>query len=81
MAVALLACGLSLGMIYALIALGYTLVFGVLRMVNFAHCDVMMVGAYAGYFASRWFGWGLLPAMAAAVPLLRAARCGHPPAG
>ena len=67
MAAAQLACGLSLGMIYALIALGYTLVFGVLRMVNFAHCDVMMVGAYAGYFASRWFGWGLLPAMAAAV--------------
>ena len=59
--------GISLGFIYALIALGYTLVFGVLRMVNFAHCDVMMIGAYVGYFTSRYLGWGLLPSMAAAI--------------
>jgi branched-chain amino acid transport system permease protein len=42
--------GLSLGAIYALIALGYTMVFGVLRFINFAHGDLLMVGAYAGIF-------------------------------
>jgi len=45
--------GLSLGSIYALIALGYTMVYGVLRLINFAHGDVYMVGAYVGYYASR----------------------------
>lgn len=42
--------GLSLGSIYALIALGYTMVYGVLRLINFAHGDVYMLGAFAGYF-------------------------------
>jgi len=42
--------GLSLGAIYALIALGYTMVYGVLRFINFAHSDVFMVGAFLGYF-------------------------------
>ncbi len=42
--------GLTLGGVYALIALGYTLVYGILFMINFAHGDVMMVGAYAGFF-------------------------------
>jgi branched-chain amino acid transport system permease protein len=45
--------GLSLGSIYALIALGYTMVYGVLRLINFAHGDVYMVGAYVGYYLSR----------------------------
>jgi len=45
--------GLSLGAIYALIALGYTMVYGVLRFINFAHSDVFMVGAYVGYYASQ----------------------------
>ena len=45
--------GISLGSIYALIALGYTMVYGVLRLINFAHGDVYMLGAYAGYFLSR----------------------------
>ncbi len=40
--------GLSQGSIYALIALGYTMVFGVLRFINFAHGDVYMLGAFAG---------------------------------
>lgn len=44
--------GLSLGAIYALIALGYTMVYGVLRFINFAHGDVLMIGAFAGYYAS-----------------------------
>jgi branched-chain amino acid transport system permease protein len=45
--------GLSLGSIYALIALGYTMVYGILRLINFAHGDVYMVGAYVGYYASQ----------------------------
>ena len=42
--------GLSLGAFYALIALGYTMVYGVLRFINFAHGDVFMVGAYCGFY-------------------------------
>lgn len=42
--------GLSLGSIYALIALGYTMVYGVLRFINFAHSDVLMLGAFAAFF-------------------------------
>ena len=45
--------GISLGSIYALIALGYTMVYGVLRLINFAHGDVYMLGAYVGYYLSR----------------------------
>jgi branched-chain amino acid transport system permease protein len=45
--------GLSLGAIYALIALGYTMVYGVLRFINFAHSDVFMVGAFIGYYMGR----------------------------
>jgi branched-chain amino acid transport system permease protein len=45
--------GLSLGSIYALIALGYTMVYGVLRLINFAHGDVYMLGAFAGYFLAN----------------------------
>ncbi|WP_040160618.1 branched-chain amino acid ABC transporter permease [Nigerium massiliense] len=43
--------GLSLGSIYALIALGYTMVYGIIQLINFAHGDVYMVGAYVGYFS------------------------------
>src|SRR5437660_8006287 len=42
--------GLSLGAFYALIALGYTMVYGVLRFINFAHGDVFMLGAFSGYY-------------------------------
>jgi len=45
--------GLSLGAIYALIALGYTMVYGVLRFINFAHSDVFMVGAFIGFYAGK----------------------------
>ena len=45
--------GLSQGAIYALIALGYTMVYGILRMINFAHGDIFMVGAYTAYYAAR----------------------------
>ncbi|MCF6172729.1 MAG: branched-chain amino acid ABC transporter permease, partial [Campylobacteraceae bacterium] len=43
--------GISLGSMYALIAIGYTLVYGVLRLINFAHGDIMMVGAFTAYLA------------------------------
>ncbi|MBN8281476.1 MAG: branched-chain amino acid ABC transporter permease, partial [Gammaproteobacteria bacterium] len=45
--------GLALGAIYALIALGYTMVYGVLRFINFAHSDIFMVGAFAAYYLSN----------------------------
>jgi hypothetical protein len=48
--------GVSLGGVYALIALGYTMVYGVLGLINFAHSDVFMVGAYVGIFAAAFFG-------------------------
>jgi branched-chain amino acid transport system permease protein len=66
--------GLSLGAIYALIALGYTMVYGVLRFINFAHGDVFMLGAFVGYFAAPHV-WRLLPSgsvVGAAVVLLTA---------
>ncbi|TBW35486.1 branched-chain amino acid ABC transporter permease [Siculibacillus lacustris] len=44
--------GLTIGCIYALVALGYTMVYGILRMINFAHGDVMMVGSFGGLFAA-----------------------------
>src|SRR5512142_3288120 len=47
--------GIQLGSLYALIALGYTMVYGVLKLINFAHGDVYMVGAFVGFYAStRW---------------------------
>lgn len=46
--------GLSLGAIYALIALGYTMVYGVLRFINFAHSDVFMVGSFIGYYMGKF---------------------------
>ena len=48
--------GLSLGSIYALIALGYTMVYGIAKMLNFAHGDIIMVGAYACIWATRTLG-------------------------
>ena len=50
--------GLSLGAIYALIAIGYTMVYGVLRFINFAHSDVFMAGAFIGLNAARLFPTG-----------------------
>lgn len=55
--------GLSLGSIYALIALGYTMVFGILQLINFAHSDVFMLGAFVGLYSSRWFGFDKNPSL------------------
>ncbi|MCQ2458521.1 MAG: branched-chain amino acid ABC transporter permease [Clostridia bacterium] len=51
--------GLSLGSVYAIIALGYSMVYGIAKMLNFAHGDVIMVGAYISFCASQY--WGLSP--------------------
>ena len=48
--------GLSLGAIYALIALGYTMVYGTLQLINFAHGEVYMMGAFIALYAARWMG-------------------------
>ena len=48
--------GLTLGAIYSLIALGYTLVYGILTMINFAHSEILMVGAFLAWAAARWLG-------------------------
>jgi branched-chain amino acid transport system permease protein len=70
--------GLALGAIYALIALGYTMVYGVLRFINFAHSDVLMLGAFAAYYlapaVARVFGPATLPT-ALTVMVLSAAIC------
>ncbi|SHH18307.1 amino acid/amide ABC transporter membrane protein 1, HAAT family (TC 3.A.1.4.-) [Thermosyntropha lipolytica DSM 11003] len=55
--------GLSLGAIYALIALGYTMVYGIIKLINFAHGDVMMVGAYVGFFSVSMLGTNIVVAM------------------
>ena len=59
----LIANGLVLGSVYALIALGYTMVYGILRMINFAHGEIFMAGAFGGYFTAVFLaGTGLLNA-------------------
>jgi branched-chain amino acid transport system permease protein len=53
--------GLQLGLVYALIALGYTMVYGIVKLINFAHGDVFMVGAFTSYYAIASFGLHLWP--------------------
>ena len=60
--------GLTTGCVYALIALGYTMVYGILKLLNFAHGDVYMVGAYIGYVVLQIFGGS--NALTIPVPLL-----------
>ena len=55
--------GLTIGSIYALIALGYTMVYGILRLINFAHGDIYMVGAYAGFFLATSLGFAASPSV------------------
>lgn len=55
--------GISLGSIYALIALGYTMVYGIIKLINFAHGDVFMVGAFIGFYAITGWGLSFLPAL------------------
>ena len=48
--------GISLGSVYAIIALGYTMVYGIAKMLNFAHGDVIMIGAYVTFCAIQYLG-------------------------
>ena len=59
--------GLSLGAIYALIALGYTMVYGIIKLINFAHGDIMMVGGFVGFFSLTIFQTNIVTAMIAAM--------------
>ncbi|MBQ4579598.1 MAG: branched-chain amino acid ABC transporter permease, partial [Clostridia bacterium] len=60
--------GLSLGSVYAIIALGYTMVYGIAKMLNFAHGDVIMIGAYISFCAVHY--WNLPPVLAMVVAML-----------
>lgn len=55
--------GVSLGSIYALIALGYTMIYGIIKLINFAHGDIYMVGAYLGFFAITVANFSIFPAL------------------
>ncbi|NLC66737.1 MAG: branched-chain amino acid ABC transporter permease [Clostridium sp.] len=55
--------GLSLGSIYALLALGYTMVYGIIKLINFAHGEVYMIGAYAGYALTTFLHLGFFPSL------------------
>lgn len=54
---------LQLGSVYALIALGYSMVYGVLRLINFAHGDIFMVGAFLGFFGAAVMKWPFVPTL------------------
>ena len=60
--------GITVGALYALVALGFSMVYGVLKLLNFAHGDLYMVGAFVGYFVIQWFGGP--KAISIPVPLL-----------
>ncbi|WFA07967.1 branched-chain amino acid ABC transporter permease [Tissierella sp. Yu-01] len=55
--------GVSLGSIYALIALGYTMVYGIINLINFAHGDIYMMGAFVGYAITTFLGLGFIPSL------------------
>lgn len=57
--------GLSLGSIYALVALGYTMVYGIIKLINFAHGDVYMIGAYTAFIVTTYFGFNFFSALVA----------------
>ena len=71
--------GISVGAIYALIALGYTMVYGILKLINFAHGDVFMLGSMIGWYASaRWSNEASAPSIGGAlvITLLSMVLCG-----
>ncbi|WP_294188474.1 branched-chain amino acid ABC transporter permease [uncultured Clostridium sp.] len=59
--------GLALGSVYALLALGYTMVYGIIQLINFAHGEIYMIGAFAGYYASSVLKLPLLPTLLVAM--------------
>ncbi len=64
--------GLAQGAMIALVALGYTMVYGVLKLINFAHSEVFMMGAYAGFFFMSWLGGPEHPVLSATFGTLAA---------
>jgi branched-chain amino acid transport system permease protein len=73
--------GITTGALYALVALGFSMVYGVLKLLNFAHGDLYMVGAFAGYFVIQWFGGPTkvdipVPLLVTIMFVLAAALCG-----
>ena len=60
--------GLSLGSVYAIIALGYTMVYGIAKMLNFAHGDVIMIGAYMSFCATQY--WNLPPVLSVLIAVV-----------
>ncbi|MDW7674829.1 MAG: branched-chain amino acid ABC transporter permease [Bacillota bacterium] len=59
--------GISLGSVYALIALGYTMVYGIIKLINFAHGEIYMIGAITGFFAITALGLSFFPALMVAM--------------
>src|SRR5271165_6718521 len=73
--------GLTTGALYSLVALGFSMVYGVLKLLNFAHGDVYMIGAYVGFFVIQWFGGAAhvsipVPLLLAIMFVLAAGLCG-----
>jgi len=75
-----LVAGLTLGSLYGLIAIGYSMVYGILKLLNFAHGEVFMIGSYIGFFVLSWFGGAADPSIpvAAVVALMSSRRCSAP---
>ncbi|SFD48576.1 branched-chain amino acid ABC transporter permease [Clostridium uliginosum] len=55
--------GLALGSVYALLALGYTMVYGIIQLINFAHGEIYMIGAFAGLYSATTLGLSLIPTL------------------
>ena len=60
--------GISLGSVYAMIALGYSMVYGIAKMLNFAHGDVIMIGAYIAFCATQY--WGMSPLLGVLIAMI-----------
>jgi len=60
--------GISLGSVYAIIALGYSMVYGIAKMLNFAHGDVIMIGAFISFSATQY--WGMPPVISVVISVL-----------
>ena len=73
--------GISLGSVYAIIALGYTMVYGIAKMLNFAHGDVIMIGAYIAFCATQYWGMSAPAWRADCHGCLHGAGRGHRAAG
>jgi branched-chain amino acid transport system permease protein len=65
-----LVAGLTLGSLYGLIAIGYSMVYGILKLLNFAHGEVFMIGSYIGFFVLTWLGGAADPSLPIAVVIV-----------